>query len=186
MILGLAGIAFAASAAAGIAASPAPAQTVVIVGTPHLTGLDGAPSSEQTLHSVEALSAFRPTQVCVERMSGERIEIMLADPAGRGETFRRPELSSRRLASTIIPIGTKMQLRLGLPAGEARQQTNHLPADWDELDTPHRLQLIAFQLAGFEFHSAVLNWSYLRQGERSEAQSVLPPEAIEELNALPS
>lgn len=166
-----------------VAATSAPAQTVVIVGTPHLTGLDVAPSSEQTSHTVEALSAFRPTQVCVERMSGERIEMMLADPADLGETFRRPELSSRKLASTIIPMGTNMQVRLGLHAGDARQQANHLQVEWGELDTSHRLQLIALQLAGFEFHSAALNWSYLEQVERAEAQSVIPQEAIEELDA---
>lgn len=159
------------------------AQTVSILGTPHLAGLDVAPTSEQVTHSVEVLSAFMPTQICVERMSGERIEVMLADPAGRGATFRRPELAHRRLASNIIPIGIKMQIRLGLSSREARQQVREPGEHWDKLETRQRLQIIAHQLAGFEFHSAVLNWSYLSDAAKSDATTVLSPEAIEELDA---
>lgn len=56
---------------AGLVAE-AEAQTVMIVGTQHLRGLETRPTPEQYEHTVDTLSQYRPTQVCVERMDGER------------------------------------------------------------------------------------------------------------------
>jgi hypothetical protein len=66
-----------------------------------------AAGAEHLAHAVEALSAFEPTQVCVERMSGERIEVLMADPARNAMTLR-PETAGRPLATIIVPIGVEM------------------------------------------------------------------------------
>lgn len=153
-------------------ASALMAQTITVVGTRHLTGLEQAPTAQQFAHTVEALSAFRPTQVCVERMSGERIEMLIADAARNGATFQS-DWHGRPLSSVIVPIGVTMQLELERRAADARSEAKSLLARWDALGTEERVSLISLQLAGFEFHSAVLNWSWLEDSERQRAEATL-------------
>jgi hypothetical protein len=179
-IRSLAAVASACLIAASLAV-PAAAQTVTIVGTRHLTGMDRPPSAEQFAHTVEALSGFRPTQVCVERMSGERIEALLADPVRHGMTFQ-PETHGRPLAPTIVPLGLELQLMLARRPADAREQANELISRWGTLDTTDRIHAIGLLLAGFEFHSAVLNWSYLNDAEREEAVQALGAAAVEAMD----
>jgi hypothetical protein len=148
---------------------PVGAQTITVLGTPHLTGLDPSPNSEQLTRAVEALSAFEPTQVCVERMSGERIEVLMADPARNAMTLR-PETAGRPLATIIVPVGVEMQAKLEQGPAAARDEAERLVSRWDQLDSLERIRVIGLQLAGYEFHSAVLNWSYLDKTERKEAE----------------
>jgi hypothetical protein len=139
------------------------------------------PSAEQLAHTVEALSAYAPTQVCVERMSGERIEALLADPARHGFTFQ-PERHGRPLAPTIVPIGVELQLTLERRPADARAEANALLEHWSDLDTAERIRVIGLQLAGFEFHSAVLNWSWLDGAARAEAERTLGPNTVTALD----
>ena len=44
-------------------ATPVSAQTITVVGTQHLTGLEPPPSAEQLEHAVQTLASFEPTQV---------------------------------------------------------------------------------------------------------------------------
>ena len=149
-------------------ATSAVGQTITVVGTAHLEGLDHPPNAEQLAHTVESLSAFDPTQVCVERMSGERIEVLMADPERNAMTLR-PETAGRPIATIIVPTGVEMQAMLEKRPADARDDAERLVARWDDLDTAGRLRVIGLQLAGYEFHSAVLNWSYLDDAERDEA-----------------
>lgn len=148
--------------------SSAVAQTITVVGTAHLEGLDRSPSAEQLAHTVQALSAFEPTQVCVERMSGERIQVLMADPSRNAMTLR-PETAGRPLATIIGPIGVEMQAMLERGPADARDEGVRLVSRWNELDLAKQIQAIGLHIAGYEFHSAVLNWSYLDEAERKEA-----------------
>jgi len=159
---------FAAWLAGACLVTPAAGQTVMVVGTPHLTGLETPPDEEQLARAVQVLSAFEPTQVCVERMSGERIEALMADPERNAMTLR-PETAGRPLATIIGPIGVEMQAMLERRPVDARDDAKRLVSRWEELDSAERLRAIGLQLAGYEFHSAVLNWSYLDDSERDEA-----------------
>jgi len=152
-------------------ASNALGQTITVLGTAHLTGLEPSPNAEQLAHTIAALSGFAPTRVCVERMSGKRIEVLMADPERNAMTLR-PETASRPLATIIVPTGVEMQAMLERRPADARDDAKRLVARWDDLDTAQRLRVIGLQLAGYEFHSAVLNWSYLDDGERSEAMAM--------------
>lgn len=169
---------------AGIAAcTSAFAQTVTIVGTQHLRGLDVAPTSEQYAHTIDALSAFKPTQVCIERMGGLRLQTLAADPM-RNAMALSPETHRRPLGTVIIPLGVDMQTRLAVLPADARETAKDLAARWDTINEDERLRLIALQIAGYEFHSAVLNWSYLNKKARAAAaQGVLEP-AAEALNEM--
>jgi hypothetical protein len=169
------------SLVATLVAAPAAAQTITVVGTQHLTGLEPPPTPDQLAHTVDVLADFRPTQVCVERMSGERIEALLADPSRHAPTFQ-PDWHGRPLASTVVPIGLQLQLLLERRPAEARAEADELLGRWSDLDTPERLRAIALQLAGFEFHSAVLNWSWLDEAEREDAGDTLGARAVEALD----
>lgn len=162
-------------------ATPVVAQTITVVGTRHLTGMEQPPSAEQLAHTIEALSAFEPTQVCVERMSGERIEALVADPARHGATFQS-KWHGRPLASIIVPTGVALQLLLERRPADAREEASELLVRWDELDTADRIRAIGLELAGFEFHSAVLNWSWLEEAERDEARDELGSDIAEALD----
>jgi hypothetical protein len=156
----------------------AEAQTITVVGTPHLRGLDAPPTADQLAHTVEALSAFEPTQVCVERMSGERIQVLAADPEQHGMTLR-PETASRPIATVIVPLGIQMQARLERGPKQARMEASGLIDRWDALETEERIRAIALQVAGYEFHSAVLNWAWLDDRERGRATDTLPGRVVE-------
>lgn len=169
-----------ALAVLALSAGPGTAQTVTVVGTPHLTELDHPPSLEQLAHAVEVLSTFRPTQVCVERMSGERIEVLVADPGRYGLTLQ-PRLHGRPLASAIVPIGVEMQVMLERRPADARAEARELVGRWDELDARGRLRAVGLQLAGFEFHSAALNWSYLNERDRREGGELFGSRIVEAL-----
>lgn len=163
---------------AGFAAvAPAAAQTVTIVGTQHLRGLDTPPTPQQYEHTIDALAAFEPTQVCIERMSGERVQTLSEDPMRNAMTLM-PETHGRPLATLMIPLGAEMQARLAVLPADARETANDLAAHWDEISLEERLRLIALQIAGYDYHSAVLNWSYLDETARETAAAgVLEPAA---------
>lgn len=157
------------------------AQTITVVGTRHLTGMEQSPSREQFRHTVEALSAFNPTQVCVERMSGERIEAQLADPQQHGMTFQ-PDTHGRPLASVIVPLGMELQFMLEYRPTDARKEAGKLLTRGEALSSDDRIRAIGLLIAGFEFHSAVLNWSYLDDAEREGAGDVLGSGVVDALD----
>lgn len=164
----------------------AAAQTVTIVGTQHVQGLAPPPTPAQYQHTIDALSAFAPTQVCVERMSGLRLQTLADDPM-RNAMVLSPETHGRPLGTLIIPLGMDMQTRLAVLPADARDEANRLTSQWDEIGDDQRLRLIALQIAGYEFHSAVLNWSYLDGEARAAAAlGVLEPaaEALNDMLAL--
>lgn len=176
-------IGLAASIFWALFATPVGAQTITVVGTPHLTGVEPSPTEEQLKDVVEALSEFRPTQVCVERMGGERIEGLVSNP-GRNAMMLQPETHGRPLSDIIVPVGLEMQARLERNPADARDEAEQLVSRWDELDVSERIGLIGLQLAGYEFHSAVLNWSYLEDAERKEAAETLGSSVTEELEEM--
>ncbi len=135
------------------------AQTITIVGTPHINHLQIAPNQEQLEQAIAAMSAFEPTQVCVEMMSGERIEMLNTDPSHYGRLLEG-------FASAIVWIGTEQQRRLEIRPAEAREEARKMVEKWDQLNGQERGRLIRLQLAGFEFASAALNWSYLTEEEQ--------------------
>jgi hypothetical protein len=167
---------------AALLAGPAAAQTITVVGTRHLATMETAPDPGQFAHAVNALSAFEPTQVCVERMSGERIERLAADPARHSVTLH-PETHGRPFLPVTLQAAASLQPLLERRSAEARDEARELAGRWDELDGTSRIRVIGLQLAGFEFHSAALNWSYLDETEREKAAALLPQHVIDALEA---
>lgn len=168
-------------------ASPVAAQTVTIVGTQHLRGLETRPTDAQYAHTINALSRFQPTQVCIERMDGVRLQALATDPM-RNSWSLRPDIHGRPTGTQYIPLGVEMQTRLGVLPSDARDQANDLAERWDEIDLDAKLRLIALQTAGYEIYSAVLNWTYLDQDQRDSArEGILAPlvDTLDRLEASP-
>ncbi len=151
------------------------AQTITIVGTPHLNHLTELPTNEQLDKAIEAMAAFEPTQVCVERMGGERIEMLHADPSRNGRLLES-------FVSRTVRMGEETQRRLAIRPADARNEAEELIEQWDELDVMERGRLIGLQIAGFEFVSAVLNWSYLTPENRETVSRMLGARSVESLN----
>jgi hypothetical protein len=124
---------------------------------------------------VDALATFKPTQVCVELMSGERIEGLSASPERYGGLLQT-------VARGTVVVGGAQQRILGIRPAEARKSAEDLVRRWNELGTGDHARLIALQLAGYEFPSAALNWSYLDDTEREKASGILGRDAVEELD----
>jgi len=159
----------------GLSAAPAAAQAVTIVGTQHLRGLDTPPTREQYEHAINALSAFAPTQVCIERMSGLRLQNMIQDPM-RNAVALSPQTHKRPLGTLVIPLGFEMQTRLAISAADAREDARDLAERWDEIGIDERVRLVGLLIAGFEF---LLD----EKAKKAAARSFLEP-AVEPLNLM--
>jgi len=159
------------------------AQSVMIVGTQHLTGLETRPTLAQYDHTVETLSQYRPTQVCVERMDGERVEALIADPE-RNAMSLSPDTHGRPVGTRFVPLGVELQTILAIRPADARDEAKALAARWDEIDLSDRIRLIGLQIAGYEIYSAVLNWSYLSANERGSDATEILGSAVATLNDL--
>ena len=157
------------------------AQTVMVVGTQHLSRLSQPPSQTQLDHSIAALSEFKPTRVCIERMSGERIEAQFARPDVHGKTFW-PQTHGRPLASMIVPLGVRLQLMLETTATDARRGAHRILSDNKKVSAEQRTRAIGLLIAAYEFHTALLNWSYLSASERTTAKALLGNESVAALN----
>ncbi|MCP1727250.1 hypothetical protein J2T60_001215 [Natronospira proteinivora] len=181
--IGLAVLMFLGLLGMGLPAGGVLSQTITVVGTPHLSGLDRAPTDEQLAKVVDRLAGFEPTQVCVERMGGERIQAQLLDQKQHGMTFQ-PETHGRPLATVIVPAGYEMRGKLERGPVAARREARNLLQEWGSLELADRIRAIGLLVAGFEFHSAVLNWSYLDEAEREAAGEVLGALTVDGLNSI--
>lgn len=159
-----------------LAPALAGAAEVLVVGTPHLAGLDPAPATDQPARVVARLATWAPTRVCVEAVPGERVEAFLADPATYGEVLTT-------FAPDAVRLGAEMQARLGLSAAQARREAATLAAG-PAADEAGRLRLLSLQLAAHDPWSAALNWASLPDDRRERAQGKLPEATIARLEAL--
>lgn len=150
---------------------------VMVVGTPHLSRLQPAPSAEQLLELIARLAAFAPTLVCVEAIPGERVQQFAANPHEYGELLAT-------FARDAVRLAPEQQLRLSVDGRGAREEARTLERQPGALDPAARVRLIALQLAGYEPWSAVLNWTMLTDAERESAQERLGRDAAERLRTL--
>lgn len=149
---------------------------VMVLGTPHLADLQPAALPAQEQRVVEALARFRPTQVCIEAIPGERIAEFVRDPVRHGELLAMFAMDAVRLAP-------EQQARRTLDAKAARQRAADLAAN-DAATPAEQALLVSLQLASFEPWSALLNWSRLDEAGRKAARSTLGSQASDRLEQL--
>lgn len=149
---------------------------VMVLGTPHLADLQPAALPVQEQRVIEALANFRPTQVCIEAVPGERIDEFVRDPGRYGELLAMFAMDAVRLAP-------EQQARRALDARTARQRASDMATK--NAPTPaEQALLVSLQLAAFDPWSALLNWSRLDDAGRKAARSTLGSQASERLEQL--
>jgi len=149
---------------------------LMVLGTPHLAELQPAALPGQEQRVVQALASFRPTQVCIEAMPGERIEEFVRDPGRYGELLAMFAMDAVRLAP-------EQQSRRSLDARAARLRAAGLVAANAPTSAEQAL-LVSLQLAAFDPWSALLNWSRLDEAGKEAARPTLGSQAIDRLERL--
>lgn len=149
---------------------------LVVLGTPHLTDLQPAAQPAQEQRVIEALAQYRPTQVCIEAIPGERIDEYVRNPGRYGELLAMFAMDAVRLAP-------EQQARRALDARAARQRAADLAAS-NALTPADQALLVSLQLAAFEPWSALLNWSRLDEAGKKAARPTLGSQASDHLEQL--
>jgi hypothetical protein len=93
-------------------------------------------------------------------------------------------MHGRNIATNILPAGIEMQMMLEISPADARDEAQELVNRWDQLDLEDQIRAIALQIAGYEFHSAVLNWSYLNESEKEKAGELLSSNIFDALDTM--
>lgn len=140
---------------------------VLVLGTAHLSQVEGCLASTALDAVIARLSAWRPDVIAVEALPSPVIEALEQrdDPFGTElrEGFARRSLDAGQIAGAALHMTSaeshrELVQRIGAPAPSAAE----------------RVHLALLLAAGHEYPSAVLQWSYLSDAERAGA--VLPDE----------
>jgi len=154
----------------------AQAHELLVVGTPHLSALQPAPTPGQRQAVVDRLAPWRPTLVCVEAMPPADVAALASQPQVHGAVLEA-------FASEAVRTAPPQQLRLRMGAEAARAEAMALVREPAPLDARQRTRLIALQLAAHDPHSALLNWLQLTPDAQAAAPSVLGRRAVADLQA---
>ena len=160
-------------AALGEHVTPRVQSQVMVFGSWHLGEFSDWLEPEHLDEPVAMLERFEPTRIAIEKLPPDEIALLAEreehDPAARKvlDMFARQQLD----------LGRTMQQALdtGRVAAE-RHAAGLLDRAGRDMEAGERVELVAHLLAAYEFDSAVLQWSYLQDGERAQAR--LLPEAV--------
>ena len=158
-------------------ALPATAQTITVVGTPHLSMHKPPAASAHYAHTLNRLQKFAPTRVCVESLSGARIAALMQNPARNAEVLSG-------YARIAVQLAASKQLEVGMGPAEAATAASVLVTNARNITTEERIKLTSLQLAAYNPHSAALNWSYLTPQQRDVAETTLGKATAESLTRM--
>ena len=135
-------------------ASDAANKKIMILGTPHLNTIKGA-FKQTALDSVlAALQTFDPRVIAIESLPPEMIGT-LEDRGGNSGII------VEAFAETQLKYGHAMQQSLSTSWMEAKATADSLLHDPDSTKADARSRQVAYLLAGYDYYSALLQWSYL-------------------------
>lgn len=145
-----------------------PPNQVMVLGSPHLSGLPKTFTREHLEPLLEPLlarlQAWQPTAVAVENLSGMQCDFMRRNPARYADSVE---------TYCIDPAPAHAATGLDVPSANAEME--RLLADWPKAPTPaQRRRLAAVFLAAGENGSAVVQWLRLPSDERRAADSLTP------------
>ncbi|WP_442253124.1 DUF5694 domain-containing protein [Stenotrophomonas pavanii] len=147
---------------------PGPPNQVMVLGSPHLSGLPKTFTREHLEPLLEPLlarlQAWQPTAIAVENLSGMQCDFMRRNPARYADSVE---------IYCIDPAPAHAATGLDVPSANAEME--RLLADWPKAPTPaQRRRLAAVFLAAGENGSAVVQWLRLPSDERRAADSLTP------------
>lgn len=133
-----------------------PPNTVVVLGSPHLSQLPAAFKPEDAAPLVDTLARWRPEMVAVEALSGAQCDGLRRHPQRYAETVK---------AYCWDPAPARDATGMDVPAATA--EADRLLAAWPAAPSPdQRRRLAAVFLAGGEQPSAEVQWLRLPPAER--------------------
>jgi len=131
--------------------------TVMVLGTPHLSGLPRTFDTTRLAPLLERLAAWKPTGIATEDLSGLQCDALRRYPARYAETVK-----------TYCPDPTAAGQALGLDVPAANAEVERLLAAWPTAPSPaQRRRLAAVFLAAGERGSALVQWLRLPEAERN-------------------
>ena len=145
------------------------AAQVLVLATPHLSGIEDRFEPTLLDSLVGVLKQFRPQVIGVEKSSGRQIAAM----ERWGGIF---EEVVARFAGNFQQYGHHAQSATGLSWTAANQEADSLLASArdDSLDLPSRLRLVHVLTAAYRFPTAALQWSYVPDAVRSSQDRIAP------------
>lgn len=135
---------------------PGPPNQVLVLGTPHLSGLPKTFDPKALGPLLDRLAAFAPQAIMVESLSGPQCHFLRQYPARYRETVK---------TYCWDPAPARAATGLDVPA--ATEAAEKLLATWPAAPTAaNRRKLAALFLAGGEQTSALVQWLRLPEAER--------------------
>lgn len=133
----------------------APSQ-VLVLGTPHLSGMPPTFRAELLEPLLDRLAAFKPQVITIEALSGQDCEALQRHPALYGETY-----------NNFCRGTTEAQKATGLSVPEALAAIEQTFSTWPRSPTPSdRRRLAGLFLAAGDTASAQVQWLRLQPSER--------------------
>lgn len=135
---------------------------VLVLGTPHLSGLPESFTPDMLAPLLDRLAAWRPTAIATEDLSGLQCDSLRRYPSRYAETVKT-------YCDDPVPAG--QATGLGVP--EANAEAERLLAAWPQTPSPgERRHLAAVFLAAGEHGSALVQWLRLPADERHAGDSL--------------
>lgn len=135
---------------------------VMVLGTPHLSGLPKAFDMARLSPLLDRLAAWKPTGVATESLSGLQCDALRRYPARYAETVK-----------SYCPDPSAAGKALGLDVPAANAEAERLLAAWPaEPSAAQRRRLAAVFLAAGERGSALVQWLRLPEAERKAGEEL--------------
>ncbi|WP_339914953.1 DUF5694 domain-containing protein [uncultured Brevundimonas sp.] len=144
---------------------------VLVLGTPHLSGLGDTFQPEMLLPLLTRLEIWGPTAIATEDVSGLQCDSLRRYPTRYADTVK-----------AYCPDPTAAGLATGLDVPAANAEAERMLAAWPDQPLPQqRRRLAAVFLAAGEPGSALVQWLRLTPGER-RAEDGLTEDLVTALN----
>lgn len=132
------------------------ANEVLVLGTPHLSTMDGLLSQDTLQPLLRRLQRWRPQLIAIERLSGLQCDALRRQPVRYADTVK-----------SYCPEVVAASASTGLDVVQANLEAERLLGNWPARPTAaQRRHLAAVQLAAGEPVSALVQWLYLPAPER--------------------
>ena len=154
-----------------------PINQVMVLGTPHLSQLNGAVRAEMLTPLLDRLAVWAPDVIATENVSGLQCDAMR----------RYPQRHAYAISGYCPDVSHAAQ-QTGLDVPSANAEAERLLADWPETPTPdQRRHLAAVFLAAGEPTSAFVQWLRLTPTDRREGDGLdatLVAQLNQQLNSI--
>jgi hypothetical protein len=139
---------------------------IMVLATPHLSTIKGDFKATALDSLVAVLQTFDPRVIAIESLPPE----MIGTLEKRGGNS---EIIVEAFAEKQLKYGHAMQRALNTSWVEAQAAADSLLHAPDSANTDARTKQVAYLLAGFDYYSALLQWSYLPT-EAQELSALIP------------